>query len=615
MSEDYSIQTGTIRSLSTLDYVLFSILFVVSTLIGFYHAFRWRKETSEFEFHFAGQKLHPVPVSMSLSATFFSAITILGVPAEVYTHNTMFLWSIAAAFLSTIFVAHVFVPFFYNLKLKSCYRYLELRYSRLIRLLTSSLFLVQYMLYASIALYLPSLALEAIIGVSLWYIMIVVCFVCALYTILGGMRSVVWVDSLQLFVIVGGLVAALIGGSNASGGVQHAWRTALEGHRIKFDELSVDPRTRHSVWSVTIGFSLLLMYNYGMAQVQVQRVCTLSSSRKATIASWLSFPIFALIQVLVCLTGIVMYAFYSRCDPVKFKLINKNDQLLPLFVLDVLGKIPGMPGVFLACIFSGSLSSISSCLSTVSTVLLEDFVRPNCFRKYAERKGLLVSRVLVFVLACCQFLFAVVVSKMSRLVLQFTNSVYAVISGPIMGLFMSGMFLPWTNTKGALVGLFVSLAVMLWLCISTLVERPLWTKPLSVNTTGCNWNVTLSMAYGTNYTSSLSNTTVTVAPKAEPVLYDFYRISYLWYTGLGMIINIFTTLLTSFITGYNKPTSVDSRLLCPIFDKLFPWLPENIRRPLRCGVQYSPENVVDDSTRRDKSEEAQNQTTRLIEVL
>ena len=597
---DLSIYTGRKGIFGTVDYVLFSLMFVASAAIGFYHAWRDRNKKNASDFHLGGRKMHPVPVSLSLSATFLSSMTLLGIPAEIYTNGTIFFWIVVAMLIATTGAAHVFVPVFYNLNITSCFQYFEMRFGTVARVLASILFFIQTLVYMGFVLYAPSLALEAVTGISLWGCMIGTAAVCTLYTSLGGMKTVLWTDSLQFTIMIAGLVAVVAEGSRYAGGFANAWDIAASKGRIEFLDFSPDPRTRHSVWTVAIGGSFFWLYLYGVNQAQVQRACSLSSLTKAKLALWLNFPGLVVIVLLTCMCGVVMFAVYSDCHPVKVKLVERNDQLLPLFVLDTLGKIPGLSGIFVACIFSGGLSTFSSALNALSAILLEDYIKPlskHCCNNTIKNHGILISKVLVIILGIAQFGFAVLVSKFKGLILQFSYSMYSITAGPIFGMFVAGMFFPWTNQVGAVSGFILSLAFMCWLGVGSLLEKPMgMTAPLSFSTAGC-FNSSMSVSNtttlqpvtavaATTATVALSSAATLVTTTAEPILHNFYRMSYQWYTGLGMIIATFLAVVISFMTGYTRAKNVDPRLMCPIFDVIFPWLPESVRKPLRFGVRY-----------------------------
>ncbi|XP_060576697.1 sodium-coupled monocarboxylate transporter 1-like [Ruditapes philippinarum] len=582
MADGYSIETGQKRTFGSLDYVLFSLMFCFSAAIGFYHAYKDRNKKKTEDFHLGGRKMHPIPVSLSLSATFLSALMLLGTPSEIYTNGTMFYWITVAMLIATAGAAHIFLPVFYRLNTTSCFQYLEMRFGKVTRTIASILFLIQTVVYMGFVLYAPSLAFEAVTGVSLWGCMIGTAAVCTLYTTLGGLKTVLWTDSLQFSIMLAGLLVVLIEGTKATGGFSNAWDIANDHGRLKFDDFSFDPKTRHSVWTVAIGGSFFWLYLYGINQAQIQRACSLPTLRRAQVAMWLNFPGLVLIVTLTVLIGVVMFAFYSQCHPVKFGIVNKIDQLLPLFVLDTLGTVPGLSGVFIACVFSGGLSTISSGLNAMSAVLMEDFIKPFCCGSVVKKHGIFMSKALVVVIGVIQFGVAVLISRFSGLILQFSYSMYSITAGPIFGLFVAGMIFPWTNKYGAPIGFLASLAFMCWLGLGALIEKPSGYKPLPTYTLACNWTTIDKYPPVTTLAPIVTgSSTIT----EEPILYDFYRMSYQWYTGLGMIICVFVSLLASFLTGYTKASTIDSRLMCPILDILFPFLPENILKPLRFGVK------------------------------
>ncbi|KAK3090857.1 hypothetical protein FSP39_015275 [Pinctada imbricata] len=119
--KQYSFQTGTYSKFSTVDYVLFGLILVVSAAIGFYFAIKDRRRNNTKTFLMAGGNMNPIPVALSLLASFMSAITLLGTPAEMYNYTIG---------LSYFFVAaHVFMPVFYRLHVTSAYKVCLSNYS------------------------------------------------------------------------------------------------------------------------------------------------------------------------------------------------------------------------------------------------------------------------------------------------------------------------------------------------------------------------------------------------------------------------------------------------------------------------------------------------------
>ena len=129
-----------------MDFVLFGVVLAISAAIGVYFAWVDRNKGSK-EYMMGGGNVGPVPIGCSLAVTFFSAVTVLGAPAENYMYGTMFVYYLVTYALCSILVAELFGPLYRGLGITSTYEYLEARFSRSLRLQISIVFIVQTLLY------------------------------------------------------------------------------------------------------------------------------------------------------------------------------------------------------------------------------------------------------------------------------------------------------------------------------------------------------------------------------------------------------------------------------------------------------------------------------------
>lgn len=103
------------------DYVVFGVMLLISAAIGVYYAFAGGGQRSREAFLMGGRSMAALPVALSLTASFMSAVTVLGTPAEIYSYGVMFsLFAIAYALMAVI-SAEIFLPVFYRLKITSTY--------------------------------------------------------------------------------------------------------------------------------------------------------------------------------------------------------------------------------------------------------------------------------------------------------------------------------------------------------------------------------------------------------------------------------------------------------------------------------------------------------------
>lgn len=155
---------------------------------------------------------------------------------------------------------------------------------------------------------------------------------------------------------------------------------------------------------------------------------------------------FTIINCLVLLVGMVVISKYRYCDPIKTKRISTADQLFPLFVMDTMGSIPGIPGIFVAGIFSASLSTVSSGINSLTAVVHEDIIKPYVWKNLSEKKTLRLLKVMsIFSGILC--ILAAMVSGFMGNVIQATMVAFGLLGAPMFGTFMLGLFVPYATNK------------------------------------------------------------------------------------------------------------------------------------------------------------------------
>lgn len=119
---------------------------------------------------------------------------------------------------------------------------------------------------------------------------------------------------------------------------------------------------------------------YAVNQTQVQRLLTVKNLKRSQLAMIINWPILSALSLSTGFCGLCLYYYYSECDPVLQGRIESRDQLMPLFVVDEMGKWPGLSGIFVSGIFSASLSTISAAMNSLAAVTLEDYFKviPSC---------------------------------------------------------------------------------------------------------------------------------------------------------------------------------------------------------------------------------------------
>ncbi|XP_046548473.1 sodium-coupled monocarboxylate transporter 1-like [Haliotis rubra] len=563
--------------LGAADYVVFALVLLVSAGIGIFYAFSGNKQKTTGEFLMGGTQMKTVPLAISILVSFMSAILILGTPAEMYREGTQYyLYTfglIGAIGVSTL----LYVPLLYPLKYTSSFEYLEKRFnSRAARLTGTSIMIVQQVIYMGVVSVAPSTALEAVTGFPTWATIITIGLVATFYTHLGGMKAVVWANVFQGVVMLAGVLAIIIRGTYAVGGLSEVWRINEEWGRIQFFDFNPDPTVRQSFWSLVIGTAIAWSHTYGLSQATVQRYCALPTLRQARLSVILNIVGVILLMTSVCLAGIIMFAYYAQkgCDPLSDTKISNPNQLMPHFVMEVLGY-PGLPGLFISCLFSGALSTMSSSLNALSAVCWEDFFKPVLGDRLTEAQETLITKLLVLFFGAADIGVSFMTMHLGGTILQVCLSFTGAATGPMLGLFILGAFFPWANWIGAVVGGVLGLVFPLWISIGayTVVGTP---SSLEYPTNNCSVpNSTISMA-----TTMSSNLTTVQGPVEYTGISTLYTVSYLWYPAIGAATVVGVGLLVSAMTGMNRVGDVEPRFLVPFLYRRC--LPEVVRTPRRC---------------------------------
>ncbi|KAH8294948.1 hypothetical protein KR018_004575 [Drosophila ironensis] len=572
---------GELQRFAWPDYVAFVAMFMLCIGIGIYFGFM-KQSVSEEDYMLGGRKMLVIPIAFSLVASFISGITLLGLPTEVYSYGVQYLYVACGVLGMGVVMGVFYLPVFHDLNITSTYEYLEVRFDRRLRLYGSIMFAVMNVAYLPIVIYVPALAFNQVTGIAVHTITPIVCLICVFYTSLGGLKAVVWTDVVQAVSMLGALFLVAIKGSIDIGGAGVVLERAWNSNRLEAPDLSIDPTVRHTFWCLFFGGIVYWTQTNAVSQNMIQRYLSLPTLADARKALCMFLAGVLILMALCGYNGLLIYATYQNCDPLTTKanirilvshkkghlmamvlqLAKARDQLLPLFVMDTLGELPGMTGLFIAGVFSAALSSLSTCLNSMSAVVLEDFVKPYVKKPLTNRAINWIMRLVVVAVGALCVCLVYVVEHMGT-VLQLTMSLEAITNGPLFGIFTIGIFLPWINGSSALLGGIMGLVGMAWVSLnaqwaiaSGAIKYS--TKPLNVE----------QCEYSFDQPYSLANSTTHLTASADDI-FPLYRISYMWYTTFGASITIIIALLGTLVFGKNNPNKVDPVLLTPCIRKFF----------------------------------------------
>ncbi|XP_060089353.1 sodium/iodide cotransporter [Heteronotia binoei] len=592
MSQDGHLEVfrAEMLTFSLWDYGVFGLMLLISTSIGLFYALRKGGQKTSDDFFTGGRQMSAIPVGLSLSASFMSAIQVLGVPAEAYRYGMKFIWMCLGQCLNTLLTAYLFLPVFYRLQLTSTYEYLELRFSKKVRLCGTIQYVIATMLYTGIVIYAPALILNQVTGLDIWASLLSTGTICTFYTTIGGMKAVIWTDVFQVFVMLSGFIAIIIQGTLMVGGPGQVLGIAYNHSRINFNDFNPDPRSRYTFWTFIFGGTLVWLSMYGVNQAQVQRYVACKTEKEAKLSLLVNqVGLFFIVSSAVA-CGIVMFALYKDCDPLLAGHISAPDQYMPYLVLDIFEKYPGVPGLFLACAYSGTLSTASTSINAMAAVTVEDLIKPS-MPNLAPRKLTLISKGLSLIYGTSCITVAALSSLLGGGVLQGSFTVMGVISGPLLGAFVLGMFIPSCNTVGVFFGLGVGFVISFWVAVGGTIYPPSPATmgvlpsygdfcPLYNASEGLNGTIVFGPLLPLNISETLER---------PAMADDFYAMSYLYYGALGTLSTVIIGILASCLTGpVKRSASQPGVLWWDVMKQTSSVSPEEPKKPFTKVSQDSP---------------------------
>jgi SSS family transporter len=369
----------------TLDWLVLALYFALLAATGWWFS---RRVKGAQEFFLAGRAMPVWAVAVSVLATSLSAATFLGAPEQAYEADLTYLSATIGTILAALIVASAFVPAFYWHRVTTAYELLEVRFGVAARRAASAMFMLGRVFANGARVYIAAHALSYIVfaDTAPAHLLLAAAVLTAagvLYTIAGGIESVIWADAVQAVIFVGSVAAAILlllwKIPAPLDELTAALRTAGEGGASKLTLISTttDPRTPFTLWTALTGFTLLNLAALGTDQDLVQRMLTCRSTLKA---SWsviwsqiIAIPLVAGFSIL----GLLLFVYYKRPDLMHATSLAEpppgKESLLRFITQDM---PPGMSGLMMAGLFAVGLTSLNSALNAMSSTFVSDFYRP-----------------------------------------------------------------------------------------------------------------------------------------------------------------------------------------------------------------------------------------------
>lgn len=439
-----------------INYIVLIAYFVGMLFIGFFFMKNSSGDTEDF-FKASGR----IPwwaAGISIFATTLSAITFISIPAKTYASDWRMLIFNMSIIIAAPIIIRYFLPFFLRFNFSTAYEYLEARFSRSIRWLASSLFLLFMISRIAIVLFLPSLALNAVTGFSVYWSIILMSIVTIIYSTMGGMEAVIWGDVIQGFILVTGAILAFVFMiSGIEGGFSEFWDTTITFHKMRTFDFSLN-WSEPVLWVVLLGGLSNTIISYTSDQSVVQRYMTTVNEKATAKSIWLNGIISVPVSILFFLLGTGLFAFYHS-NPEYRVISNSNiDSIFPQFIVS---EMPiGFAGLLIAAIFAAAMSTLSSNINSASAVITSDFYQ-TISKNASVKKSIFVAQFSGIVIGLSGMGVALILAtwNIASLWDQF-NTFLGLITSGLGALFILGIFFPRVGNIAAFVGVSTGIIVL-----------------------------------------------------------------------------------------------------------------------------------------------------------
>jgi len=451
--------------LPLLDFIVFFVLTAGNIILG--ASFYFKNKTTD-QFTAGGRKLPAWVVGMSIFATFVSSISFLGLPGKAYASNwNAFVFSLSIPF-ATIMTIRFFIPLYRGIGNISAYYYLEQRFGAWARIYASTCYILTQLMRTGAILMLLALPLNALFGWDIKTVIILTGVMVMFYTVLGGIKAVIWTDAIQgIILITGAIVCALILTFSMPEGPGQVFRIAAENNKFSLGSLGTS-LSESTFWVVLIYGLFINLQNYGIDQNYIQRYMTTGTDREAKASTWFGSMLYIPVSLIFFYIGTALFAYYTARPellPAELGVAGAADKVFPYFIAT--GLPAGITGLLIASIFAAGMSTVATSLNSTATILLNDYYKRYINKDAGEKTSMKVLYLSSFLTGTIGIFIALALVGVKS-ALDAWWSLASIFSGGMLGLFLLGYFSKKSVRTDAVIGVIIGVLVIVWMSLSPL---------------------------------------------------------------------------------------------------------------------------------------------------
>ena len=458
---------------STIDYLIVGLYLAVITIAG---ALLSGKQRTSLDYFLGGKTLSWWSVGFSIVASETSTLTFISVPGLAYKGNMHFLQLAFGYLIGRLLVSALFIPAYYRGNLETAYDFLGKRYGLFLRKFTSSVFIVTRLLASGVRLFATAIPVHIITGLDYASSILVIGAFTLLYTYLGGLKAVVAMDVVQLFIYLAGAAAsmAIILHRLPHGWADVTYFATLSGNKFEIFNTSAAGSVReflsspYTLLGGLIGGTFLTMASHGTDQLLVQRLLGCKSRWDSQRALMLDASVIVLQFAFFLLLGLCLFAFYNGVPFQKLGL-NSSDEIFPKFIVENLPT--GLAGLLISGVLASAMGSLSSSISSLASSTYLDIFRFTKAGSLVDRqREIRWSRAFTLLWGIALIGGALLFTNTNSPVVELGLKIASVTYGGLLGTFFLGLLFRRTIQRDALLGFLAGLLAMMAVLAFTTID-------------------------------------------------------------------------------------------------------------------------------------------------
>ncbi len=449
---------------SFIDYAIVTVYLIGVTVIGIWIA---GKQRTSRDYFLGGKEMSWWSVGFSIVASETSTLTFISVPGLAYKGNMHFLQLAVGYFIGRLLVSIIFIPAYYRGDLETAYDFLGKRFGMSLRKFTSTVFLTTRVLASGVRLFATAIPVHLITGLDYWSSILLIGVFTLIYTYVGGLKAVVAMDVVQMFIYLSGALASMILILHRlPGGWSDVASFAAQGGINKFE--IINPRwggslmeflsSPYTLLGGLLGGTFLTMASHGTDQLLVQRLLGCKSRWDSQRALMLDASFIVIQFAFFLLLGVCLYAFYGGVTFQQLGL-STSDEIFPKFIVENLPA--GIAGLVIAGVLASAMGTLSSSISSLaSSTYLDLFKMTSRGRLLNQKAELYWSKIFTLFWGVVLIGGALLFTDSKNPVVELGLKIASFTYGGLLGTFFLGLLFPHVRQKDAYAGFIVGITAM-----------------------------------------------------------------------------------------------------------------------------------------------------------